>query len=134
MAKQTATATPAPAAGVTDVSNVTPIAEGAAAPKRRGAPSGPRGPVLVWNDARNLALVESFKAGATTPDLLAAALQSHAAFEGEKSPITAAKVRLHVGQLRKVAETAGVPFPMSFGRGARKREIDIAGLSALLAG
>lgn len=126
MAKnQAQTPTPvATAEATTDTaaSNVTPIA-GA---KRRGS-TGPKGPTLRWNDARDIALAESFKAGANTPELLAAALQSHPAFEGEKSPVTAAKVRLRAGQLRK----AGAPFP-KFNRGGSKRVLDIARLTEIL--
>lgn len=124
MAKnQAQTQTPVANAEATTASNVTPIA-GA---KRRGAPTGPKGPTLRWNDARDIALAESFKAGANTPELLAAALQSHPAFEGEKSPVTAAKVRLRAGQLRK----AGAPFP-KFNRGGSKRVLDIARLTEIL--
>lgn len=81
----------------------------AATPGRK--PGVPTGPVLAWNAERRNALIDSYKAGATTAAELQVALAKHPAFRGVGARVTTTKLRTVWGNLQKKMAKKGYDLP-----------------------
>jgi hypothetical protein len=107
--------------------------------KRGGVAGRPKGPALVWSDVsganpspRDIALVQTIRANpGAHAETIAVALQTHDAFKGELSPVTAGKVRQRVKELQK--QGVSLPsFPRGGGGGKKRYAVDANSLNSLL--